>query len=160
MSDYSKSRQKPVDKCWLAKGGECFTMLESTNLKNRESLMPVYMTEAKLSEESLTILSNKPSDRKKEVKKVIDAYGGKLIDFYWIFGEYDILTIYDAPDNSVAMAILMTLSAGGNVASHRSTILVPNDQAMKAMKLSGSKPTGYKSLRKEWAGWRDEGGES
>jgi uncharacterized protein with GYD domain len=122
--------------------------------------MPIFMTEAKLSEESLAILSAKPSDRKKEVNKVIETYGGKLINFYWMFGEYDIITIYDAPDNSVAMAILLTLSAGGNVASHRTTTLVRNDQAMKAMKVAGTKPTGYKSLRKEWAGWLDEGGES
>ena len=122
--------------------------------------MATFMTEAKLSEETLAVLSDKPSDRKKEVKKVIDAYGGKLISFYWMFGEYDVVTIYDAPNNSVAMAILLTLSAGGNVASHRTTPLIANDQAMKAMKISGTKPTGYKSLRKEWAGWRDEGGES
>ncbi|MBT3915252.1 MAG: GYD domain-containing protein [Rhodospirillaceae bacterium] len=122
--------------------------------------MPTYMTEAKLSEESLAVLSSKPSDRKKEVRKVIDAFGGKLINLYWMFGEHDIVTLYEAPDDSVAMAILLTLSAGGNVASHRTTILVPNDQAMKAMRLASSKRTGYKSLRKEWAGWRDEGGES
>ncbi|MBT7953595.1 MAG: GYD domain-containing protein [Rhodospirillaceae bacterium] len=122
--------------------------------------MPTYMTEAKLSEESLAVLSNRPSNRKKEVKKVIDAFGGKLINLYWMFGEHDIVTLYEAPDDSVAMAILLTLSAGGNVASHRTTILMPNDQAMKAMRLASSKRTGYKSLRKEWAGWRDEGGES
>jgi uncharacterized protein with GYD domain len=122
--------------------------------------MPTFMTEAKLSEESLAVLSNKPSDRKREVKKVIDTYGGKLINFYWMFGEYDVITIYEAPNNSVAMAILLTLSAGGNVASHRTTPLIPNDQAMKAMKMAGTKPSGYKSLRKEWSGWRDEGGES
>lgn len=122
--------------------------------------MPTFMTEAKLSEESLAVLSNKPSDRKREVKKVIEAYGGKLTSFYWMFGEYDVITIYEAPNNSVALAILMTLSAGGNVASHRTTALIPNDQAMKAMRLAGTKPVGYKSLRKEWAGWLDEGGES
>ena len=122
--------------------------------------MPTFMTEAKFSEESLAVLSNKPSDRKREVKKVVDAYGGKMINFFWMFGEYDVVTIYEAPDNSVALAILLTLSSGGNVASHRTTSLMSNDQAMKAMKLSGSKPTGYRSLRKEWAGWRDEGGES
>ena len=122
--------------------------------------MATFMTEAKLSEETLAVLSDKPSDRKKEVKKVIDAYGGKLISFYWMFGEYDVVTIYEAPNNSVAMAILLTLSAGGNVASHWTTPLIANDQGMKAMKISGTKPAGYKSLRKEWAGWRDEGGES
>ena len=101
--------------------------------------MPIFMTEAKLSEESLAILSAKPADRKKEVTKVIETYGGKLINFYWMFGEYDIITIYDAPDNSVAMAILRTLAAGGNVASHRKTSGGPNDQARKAMKGGGTK---------------------
>jgi len=67
--------------------------------------------------------------------------------------------IYDAPDNKTTMAILLSLSAGGAVASHRTTALISNEEAMAAMDLADTKKTGYKSPRKEWEGWLDEGGE-
>jgi hypothetical protein len=45
------------------------------------------------------------------------------------------------------------------VASHRTTALISNEEAMAAMDLADTKKTGYKSPRKEWEGWLDEGGE-
>lgn len=121
--------------------------------------MLLYMTETKFSEASLAALANKPSDRPAEVAKVIEAYGGKMKDFYWVFGDMDAITIYEAPNHQAAMAILLTLSAGGAIASHRTTALISNKDAMKAMKKAGTKKTGYKPPNAEWKGWLDEGGE-
>ncbi len=121
--------------------------------------MPLFMTETKFTDESLKALAKRTSDRPEFVGNVIEAYGGKLHSFYWVFGKCDIVMIYDAPDNKTTMAILLSLSAGGAVASHRTTALISNEEAMAAMDLADTKKTGYKSPRKEWEGWLDEGGE-
>ena len=34
--------------------------------------------------------------------------GGRLLSFYYSFGEYDVLVIYEAPDESTAAAIVLT----------------------------------------------------
>ena len=121
--------------------------------------MPLYLTESKFSQDSLKALADRPSDRQKMVSKVIRAYGGKLKNFYWVFGEVDVIFIYGAPDHEAAMSILMTLSASGGIETHKTTALLTNSEAMNAMSSAGTKKTGYRSPREVWEGWRDEGGE-
>ncbi|MDP6428580.1 MAG: GYD domain-containing protein [Rhodospirillales bacterium] len=121
--------------------------------------MPLYLTETSFSEDSLRALTHRPSDRREEVSKVIIAYGGSLHDFYWVFGDSDAIFIFDAPDPTAAMSILLTLSSAGAVTSHRTTALLSNEEAMEAMSLAGSKDTGYRTPREEWQGWQDHGGE-
>ena len=121
--------------------------------------MPLFMTETKFSEESLQALTHRPSDRREEASKVIEAYGGSMHDFYWVFGDADAIFIFEAPDSTAAMSILLTLSTAGAVISHKTTALLSNDDAMDAMNLAGSKETGYRTPREEWRGWEDHGGE-
>jgi len=121
--------------------------------------MPLFLTETKFSEESLQALTHRPSDRREEAAKVIKAYGGSMRDFYWVFGDADAIFIFEAPDATIAMSILLTLSTAGAVTSHKTTALLSNDDAMEAMNLAGSKETGYRTPRDEWRGWEDHGGE-
>ena len=121
--------------------------------------MPLFLTETKFSEESLQALTHRPSDRREESAKVFEADGGSMQDFYWVFGDADAIFIFEAPDSTAAMSILLTLSTAGAVTSHKTTALLSNDDAMDAMKLAGSKETGYRTPRDEWRGWEDHGGE-
>ncbi len=43
------------------------------------------------------------------------AFGVTIEDFYLTFGEYDIVTVVDAPDSGSAAKALMTLGMAGNV---------------------------------------------
>ena len=122
--------------------------------------MPLFMTLTKFTEEALAAMTQRPSNRPEAMTKVIEAHGGKVIDFYWTFGDADVITIYEAPSNQAAMAMVMSLSAGGAVSSHKTSTLISNDDAMAAMKMAGSVETGYTSPVAEWKGWRDEGGEA
>lgn len=121
--------------------------------------MSLFMTETKLTEESLKALASHPSNRPEAVARVIEGYGGKVLHYYWVFGDVDVITIYEAPSNEAAMSALLTLSAGGAVVSHKTRALLSNDEAMRAMGQAGSVATGYKTPRQEWTGWHDEGGE-
>jgi uncharacterized protein with GYD domain len=121
--------------------------------------MPLFLTETKFSEDSLKALTHRPSNRREEAAKVIAAYGGTMHDFYWVFGEADAIFIFEAPDTTAAMSMLLTLSTSGAVISHKTTALLSNEDAMEAMKLAGSKETGYRTPTEEWQGWEDHGGE-
>ena len=121
--------------------------------------MPLFLTEAKFTEESLGAMATQPSNRPDAVAKVIEAHGGTLRHFYWIFGDTDVIFIYEARNNETAMAMLMALSAGDAVAYHKTKVILSNDEAMSAMRRAGRKKTGYTSPRQEWKGWYDEGGE-
>jgi uncharacterized protein with GYD domain len=54
-------------------------------------------------------------DRVDESERVIAKRGGKLIDIYVTLGRYDVVEIFEAPDDETAYAILLDLARHGNV---------------------------------------------
>jgi uncharacterized protein with GYD domain len=56
--------------------------------------------------------------RTKESIETLEKMGGKLLGFYYLMGEYDMVGIAEAPSDEVAMAAMAFLSglnAAGNV---------------------------------------------
>ena len=49
-------------------------------------------------------------ERVEEGERVIEAAGGKLIGVYVTLGRYDVVEIFEAPDDEVAIEILMKLN--------------------------------------------------
>jgi len=47
--------------------------------------------------------------------KLLEQMGGKLLDFYMVFGEYDYVAIAEAPDDEAAARFLLALGSQGNV---------------------------------------------
>jgi uncharacterized protein with GYD domain len=47
-----------------------------------------------------------------------EAAGVRIRALYWTIGEYDGLLSYDAPDEETATALMVKLSAAGNVKTH------------------------------------------
>jgi uncharacterized protein with GYD domain len=45
----------------------------------------------------------------------LEKVGGKVLAFYMVMGEYDYVSIAEAPSDAVAMTFMMQLSAAGNV---------------------------------------------
>jgi uncharacterized protein with GYD domain len=54
-------------------------------------------------------------DRVDESERVIAERGGKLIDIYVTLGRYDVVEIFDAPDDETAYGILLDLARHGQV---------------------------------------------
>jgi uncharacterized protein with GYD domain len=59
-------------------------------------------------------------ERVEEGERVIDEAGGKLIGVYVTLGRYDVVEIFEAPDDAVAVEILMKLQRFG--AEHTETL--------------------------------------
>ena len=54
-------------------------------------------------------------ERVEEGERTIEAAGGSLIGVYVTLGRYDVVEIFEAPDDETAAAILVALSRHGNV---------------------------------------------
>jgi uncharacterized protein with GYD domain len=54
-------------------------------------------------------------DRVEESERTIAQRGGRLIDIYVTLGRYDVVEIFEAPDDETAYAILLDLARHGNV---------------------------------------------
>jgi len=86
-------------------------------------------------------LVKKPVDRIEAVKPAVRKLGGRIIDAYFCFGEYDLVVIANMPDNASAAAISMAASGGGAVKSMKTTPLMTIREGLGAMRKA--KRSGY-----------------
>ena len=70
--------------------------------------MPVYVTQFAYTPEAWAAFTDNPEDRSTPVREQVESMGGRLICWYLSFGEYDGLTIYEAPDDATAGAVVLT----------------------------------------------------
>lgn len=56
-------------------------------------------------------------DRLEEGERVIRERGGRLVDVYVTLGRFDVVEIFEAPDDATAAQILVGLAAHGNVST-------------------------------------------
>jgi uncharacterized protein with GYD domain len=53
--------------------------------------------------------------RAESFREMVRQAGGEVREILWTFGEYDIVTVIDAPDDEVTMALLLQTAALGNI---------------------------------------------
>lgn len=75
--------------------------------------MPTFITTGNYSAAAMQGMIAKPSDRKAATKKLIEAAGGKLIDFYLTSGDRDFMIISEAKDGTDILPALMAAGASG-----------------------------------------------
>jgi len=112
--------------------------------KTGRTHMPHFMLKAKFSQESVKGLVANPQDRRKAATAALVAVGAKLKDYYFAFGDADVLVTYEAPDASTAAAVTMTLGASGAMSSAETVALLTMEEAMEAMKKSSKLQKAYK----------------
>jgi len=108
--------------------------------------MADYMMQISYTPEAWAALIQKPQDRTEAVKKVIEALGGKMQNFWMCFGEADLIGIVEMPNNVSAAAFAMAISAGGACKSFKTTPLLKLEDCMKAMKKAAT--CGYTPVTK------------
>jgi uncharacterized protein with GYD domain len=92
--------------------------------------------------EAMSTMVKSPQDREAAFRPVVEAAGGKLLDFYFTFGADDVFAIIEAPDNATAGGLAMAVSAGGACKAVRTTVLMTAQEAQQAMGKAGG--AGYK----------------
>ena len=71
--------------------------------------MPFYMYQAAYTPESIAAQIKEPQDRLEAVRPALEALGGKIVVGGYPFGEYDVLVVIEAPDDTTPSQ----LSPGG-----------------------------------------------
>jgi uncharacterized protein with GYD domain len=95
--------------------------------------MPKYLISASYSAEGLRGLQrDKASGRRQAVTTAIEGLGGKVEGFYHALGQDDAYLIADLPDNTVAAALGIAVSAAGLVRTRTTALLTVEevDQAL------------------------------
>ena len=105
--------------------------------------MPKYLFQASYTPQGVEgIRSNGGSSRRDAVAAVADGLGGSLESFYFAFGESDVYTVVDLPDNETATAIALTVNASGAVAVKTTVLLTPEEVDAAANRSVDYRPPG------------------
>jgi uncharacterized protein with GYD domain len=100
--------------------------------------MPLYMTQFAYTPEAVAALARKPEDRAAVLKALIEKLGGRLLGFYYSFGEYDGLVIGESPDATTHLSAVLAAVAPGHLKAVKTTVLFTVDEAMEAMARAGA----------------------
>ena len=105
--------------------------------------MAYYLLQAAYTSEAWAAMVKNPQDRVAAVRPVVERLGGKIEQGWLAFGEYDIVAIFQMPDNVSAAAFSIAASAGGSVRTIKTTPLMTIEEGIAAMKKAGG--AGYRA---------------
>jgi len=100
--------------------------------------MPRYMVQFAYTAAAWTALTKNPQNRAEGLNALAERMGGRLLDLYYCFGEYDGMAILELPDDTAATAAVLAAIAPGHVKSSRTTRLMSVEETMDAMRKAGS----------------------
>lgn len=103
--------------------------------------MPLYMIQARFSKDAWDALYTSKVDRRKVLSEMLQKSGGRLLDYYFSFGDSDVVVIANAPDNITAASAVIAIARAGAVTEVKTTVLMSYTDGIDAIKRSAE--TGY-----------------
>jgi uncharacterized protein with GYD domain len=96
--------------------------------------MQQYLTKFSYTPEAWAKMIENPEDRRKAASEYIESVGGKLLGFWYAFGEQDGYNLWEAPDNVSMASVAIALSAGGALKSCETTPLLTVEDTLEALR--------------------------
>ena len=108
-------------------------------------VVTIYITQGRYTREAIKGMIVKPEDRADAISRAMSRVGGRLIGYYVTFGEFDFLTICEAPDETHMMAALLAAAGGGGVTDMRTTVALTSTEATGAFAAAAEVAPGFRS---------------
>ena len=105
--------------------------------------MPHYLHRVSYSCEGWHALIAQPQNRMESVRQAIEKLGGKIVNAWFAFGDYDVIVITEMPDNVSAAGLAIAFAGGGACKAVNTTPLISAEEALRAMQKAGE--SGYKA---------------
>ena len=96
--------------------------------------MPKYLIRASYTVDGVRgLLKEGGSSRRATIEQLVRGMGGKLEAFYYAYGEDDVITIGDFPDEASVAALSLAINASGAVKLKTTALIAPEtiDEATK-----------------------------
>lgn len=100
--------------------------------------MALYMIQGAYTTEAIAAMAKNPQDRRVPIRELTQKLGGRLIDAYYCFGEYDVVVLVELPDDTSATAVAMAVITAGHLKAYKTTKLFTVEETMEAMRKAGS----------------------
>jgi uncharacterized protein with GYD domain len=106
--------------------------------------MSLYMYQASYTPESISAQIRDPKDRLDAMKPVTDAIGVKVLASGYPFGEYNLVVVFEAPDDTAVAALALAVAAGGAEKSAKTTKLLTGAEWVEALRRAQSVAPQYR----------------
>ncbi len=107
--------------------------------------MPIYITQGRYTRDAIKGMIVKPEDRADAVARLLSKIGGRLLGYYLTFGEYDFMTVAEAPNDVQMAAVLLAAGSGGGVTGLRTTVAMTSVEAKGAFAAASDLAPSFKS---------------
>jgi len=96
--------------------------------------MALYMYQASYTAKAMAAQLTEPQDPAEVIRPTLDELGATVLVFAFPFGEYDILIVYEAPDDMTAASVAMAVAAAGEVRSGKTTRLLSGQEWLESLR--------------------------
>jgi uncharacterized protein with GYD domain len=96
--------------------------------------MALYMYQASYTAKSMAAQLKEPQDPVEAIKSALEDVGADLLVAAFPFGEYDVLVVYEAPDDVTAASVAMAVAAAGEVKSAKTTRLLSGQEWLDSLR--------------------------
>jgi uncharacterized protein with GYD domain len=96
--------------------------------------MALYMYQASYTAKSMAAQLKEPQDPVEAFRPTLEELGATMVVAGFPFGEYDLVVVYDAPDDMTAASVAMAVAAEGEVKSARTTRLLSGQEWLESLR--------------------------
>jgi uncharacterized protein with GYD domain len=96
--------------------------------------MALYMYQASYTAKSMAAQLKEPADPAEAIRSALEEVGARLVVAGFPFGEYDVLVVYEAPDDVTAASVAMAVAAAGEVRSAKTTRLLSGQEWLDSLR--------------------------
>jgi uncharacterized protein with GYD domain len=96
--------------------------------------MTLYMYQASYTAKSMAAQLHEPQDPVETIRPALEDLGAKIVVAGFPFGEYDVLVVYEAPDDMTAASVAMAIAAAGEVKSGKTTRLLSGKEWLESLR--------------------------
>ena len=107
--------------------------------------MALYITQGRYTREAIKGMIVKPEDRAEALSRHMARAGGRVVSYYLTFGDYDFLTVIEAPSETQMAAALLAAAGSGGVTGLRTTLAMTSIEAKGAFAAAGDLAPSYRA---------------
>jgi uncharacterized protein with GYD domain len=107
--------------------------------------MSIFITQGRYTREAIKGMIVKPEDRAEALSRHVARAGGRVLSYYMTFGEYDFLTVIEAPGETQMAAILLSAAGSGGVRDLHTTLAMTSIEAKGAFAAASDIAPGYQA---------------
>jgi uncharacterized protein with GYD domain len=96
--------------------------------------MTLYMYQASYTAKSMATQLKEPQDPAEAIRAALEDVGAKVLVTGFPFGDYDLLVVYEAPDDMTAASVAMAVAAAGEVKSGKTTRLLSGQEWLESLR--------------------------